>query len=90
VFLERLVDVEHGVAWFVEAGQQRVDHDQDLGAADALRQRIHTVLLPIEREQRERLIATVADQIGAAEFASACAYGSTLTLDKAMQLIGEG
>jgi predicted ATPase/transcriptional regulator with XRE-family HTH domain len=63
---------------------------QLLGAADALRQRIHTALLPTEREERERLIARISHQIGAAEFAAARAYGSTLTADEAMQLIGEG
>jgi tetratricopeptide (TPR) repeat protein len=63
---------------------------QLLGAADALRQRIHTALLPTERQARERLIAQIADQIGAAECASARAYGSTLTADEAMQLIEDG
>ncbi len=35
VLLERLVDVEHGVARLVEAGQQLIDHDQHLGAVGA-------------------------------------------------------
>jgi predicted ATPase/transcriptional regulator with XRE-family HTH domain len=63
---------------------------QLLGAADALRQRIHTALLPIERAARERLVARIGDQMGAAGFASARAHGSTLTPQAAARIVGEG
>jgi hypothetical protein len=62
---------------------------QLLGAADGLRQRIHTALLPTECAARERLIARISDQLGAAEFASARAFGNTLTPDAAMQIVGD-
>jgi hypothetical protein len=60
---------------------------QLLGAADALRQSIHTALLPIEREAREQLIAKISGQLDASEFASASAQGHTLTLDDVMNMI---
>jgi predicted ATPase/transcriptional regulator with XRE-family HTH domain len=61
---------------------------QLLGAADALRQRIHTALLPTEREAREELIAKIGDQLGVSEFGSARTQGYALTLEEAMQMIG--
>jgi predicted ATPase/transcriptional regulator with XRE-family HTH domain len=63
---------------------------QLLGAADALRQHIHTELLPIEREAREQLIAQVSCALGAAEFGSARAQGAALALDDAMRIISDG
>jgi hypothetical protein len=60
---------------------------QLIGAADALRQRIHTALLPTERAAREQLIAWISGQLGAAEFESARILGYALTLDGALQII---
>jgi hypothetical protein len=58
-----------------------------LGAADALRERIHTALLPIECGPREKLVATIEGQLGAAEFESARTRGYALTLDDVVQII---
>jgi predicted ATPase/transcriptional regulator with XRE-family HTH domain len=60
---------------------------QLLGAADALRERIHTALLPIECGPREKLVATIEGQLGAAEFESARTRGYASTLDDLMQII---
>ena len=60
---------------------------QLLGAADALRERIHTALLPVEREAHERLIAKISDQLGVSEFASARTQGITFTLEDVMLII---
>jgi hypothetical protein len=59
---------------------------QLLGAADALRQHIHTALLPIEREAREQLIATITGKLAPSEFEAASAQGHTLTLDDAINI----
>ena len=52
-----------------------------LGAADALRQRIRTALLPSEQQAREALSAAICGLLGAAEFAAARADGSALAAD---------
>jgi non-specific serine/threonine protein kinase len=71
-----------------ESGWRRAA--QLLGAADALRQRIHTALLPIEHAAREQLIAKISGQLGALEFEAARKRGRALALDDAVQLLDGG
>lgn len=60
---------------------------QLLDAADALRIRIHTLLLPVERQAREALIARINAQLDHAVFDATRRQGYALTVDEAIEMI---
>src|SRR6266508_4585206 len=53
-----------------------------LGHAESLVEELHTQLLPFDRVQHERVLATVRARLGEAAFAAACAAGRTLTSEQ--------
>ena len=53
-----------------------------LGHAESLVEELHTQLLPFDRVQHERVLATVRARLGEAAFAAACAAGRTLTIEQ--------
>jgi tetratricopeptide (TPR) repeat protein len=63
---------------------QPIKAAQLLGAANVLRESIHTRLLPIEQTRRELLANKVRLQLNDSDFAAAEQIGRALTLDQAM------
>jgi predicted ATPase/transcriptional regulator with XRE-family HTH domain/tetratricopeptide (TPR) repeat protein len=70
----------------VEGAWQRAA--EALGAADALRARTHSALLPVEYEARRQLIATLRVHLGEALFEAAHRRGAILAPDAVMHLAG--